>query len=107
MILLQPEKLMKNASENPGNQDDLSLDALVKDFVRGLDNEHKMLVVLKAQLYGGSWIPMLDDLKNRLEDKPYIFKLSNRIRDDVRRIEEMKTFEDQSGVDLADYVSLS
>ena len=98
---------MINDTKKSGNQKDSSLDALAKDFVRGLDNEHKMLVVLKAQLYGGSWLPMLDDLQNRLEGKPYIFKLSTRIKDDVQRIEQMKTFEESNGIDLADYVSLT
>ena len=94
-------------TEKSEDQKDSSLDALAKDFVRGLDNEHKMLVVLKAQLYGGSWLPMLDDLQNRLEGKPYIFKLSTRIKDDVQRIEQMKAFEELHGIDLADHVSLT
>ena len=59
----------------------------------GLSDEHRMLIVLKSQLYGGQWEPMLDDLKNRLAGKPYIFKLVNRIRDDIERIETMRQFE--------------
>jgi hypothetical protein len=55
----------------------------VDDYVRRLSEEHKMLVALKAQLYGGSWEPMLDDLRNRLVGKPYIFKLVHRIQDDI------------------------
>ena len=41
----------------------------VSDFVDNLSDEHRMLVVLKAQLYGGSWEPMLDDLRNRLDGR--------------------------------------
>lgn len=78
----------------------------VSDFVRELSTEHKMLIVLKAQLYGGKWQPMYDDLKNRLEGKPYIFKLANRINDDIERIEQMKKFEDRYEVDLAEYVDM-
>lgn len=66
-----------------------------------------MLIALKSHLYGGSWEPMLDDLRNRLAGKPYIFKLVHRIEDDIERIEEMRTFEVEHGVDLADYVDLS
>jgi hypothetical protein len=65
-----------------------------------------MLVVLKSQLYGGSWKPMLDDLRNRLAGKPYIFKLANRIQDDIERIEELERFEQEHGIDLGDYVEL-
>jgi hypothetical protein len=66
-----------------------------------------MLIVLKAQLYGGNWQPMLDDLQNRLTGKPYIFKLVNRINDDIDRITELMGFEKEHRVDLAGYVDLS
>ena len=95
---------MAKVSENRGNQDDLSVDSAVDDFVRALDNECRMLVALKAQLYSGRWEPMLDDLNNRLAGKPYIFKLSNRIKDDVDRIKEMQAFEAEHKIDLADIV---
>lgn len=78
----------------------------VEDFVSRLSQEHRMLVVLKTQLYGGDWEGMLDDLKNRLEGKPYIFKLANRIQDDIERIGELRAFEKEHGIDLSDYVEL-
>ena len=81
-------------------------DKAVQAFVAGLSDEHRMLVVLKSQLYSGQWEPMLDDLRNRLAGKPYIFKLVNRIRDDIERIETMRQFEESHQVDLADYVDL-
>ncbi|MCE5186461.1 MAG: hypothetical protein LLF76_10080 [Planctomycetaceae bacterium] len=80
--------------------------AEVEAFVRGLDEPHRMLIVLKSQLYGGRWEPMLDDLQNRLAGKPYIFKLANRIKDDVERITGMMEFEKKNNVDLSDYVKL-
>ncbi len=98
---------MANVSRNRTNQEGLPVDPAVVDYVSTLDNEHKMLVVLKAQLYSGRWEPMLDDLKNRLAGKPYIFKLTNRINDDVERINEMREFEEIHAVDLADHVELS
>lgn len=85
----------------------LAVESAVAAYVGRLDEEHKMLVVLKSQLYGGDWEAMLDDLKNRLAGKPYIFKLTNRIRDDVERIKEMRDFENAHGIDLADYVTLA
>lgn len=78
----------------------------VDEFVRQMSEEQRMLVILKAQLYGGSWDPMLEDLQNRLEGKPYIFKLANRIQDDIERIEQLRMFESEHGVDLADFVHL-
>ncbi len=78
----------------------------VRDYVKTLSEEYRMLVVLKKQLYGGSWEPMLDDLRNRLAGKPYIFKLANRIQDDIERIEQMQKFESRHRADLADYVEM-
>jgi hypothetical protein len=78
----------------------------VDDYIAGLSEEHRMLVILKSQLYGGSWEPMIDDLKNRLEGKPYIFKLVNRIKDDIERIQEMKKVEENYKIDLADFIEL-
>ncbi|HIJ66953.1 MAG TPA: hypothetical protein HPP87_05850 [Planctomycetes bacterium] len=97
---------MAEISENGAGRKDLP-DDVVRNYVRGFGNEQKMLVVLKAQLYGGRWEPMLDDLRNRLDGKPYIFKLANRIKDDIQRIEEMRDFEAEHGVDLAQYVHLT
>lgn len=76
----------------------------VSDFVKNLSNEHRMLIVLKSQLYDGMWEPMLDDLRNRLAGKPYIFKLANRIQDDIERIEQMQEFEAEHKIDLTDYI---
>jgi hypothetical protein len=82
------------------------LDKAVVDYIHGLREEHRMLVALKTHLYEGSWEPMLDDLRNRLAGKPYIFKLVNRIQDDIERIEEMRRFETEHKIDLANYVDL-
>ncbi len=96
-------------SEPTGNNNkgsDTAVSRAVSDFVKGLSEEQRMLVVLKAQLYDGTWEPMLDDLRNRLSGKPYIFKLIDRIQDDIERIEQMKKFEAEHNVDLADHVDL-
>jgi hypothetical protein len=78
----------------------------VVDYVKALSEEYRMLIVLKAQLYGGSWEPMSDDLRNRLSGKPYIFKLASRIKDDIERIEQMRKFEQEHNVDLSEYVEM-
>ena len=98
---------MDEPNENTHRGVETSAGKLVSDYVAGLSDEHRMLVILKAQLYGGTWEPMLDDLQNRLEGKPYIFKLANRIKDDIKRIDQMRKFEEEHNVDLAEYVELS
>lgn len=96
-------------AEQVGNTDkssETAVSKIVSDFVNGLSEEHRMLVILKAQLYDDMWEPMLDDLRNRLSGKPYIFKLVNRIQDDIGRIEEMQEFETEHNIDLADYIKV-
>jgi hypothetical protein len=95
--------------EQVGNSDkggNTAVSRVVGDFVGSLSQEQRMLVILKSQLYGGAWEPMLDDLRNRLAGKPYIFKLASRIKDDIERIERMQAFETEHNVDLADYVEM-
>ena len=84
-----------------------SVDPEVQRFVENLDEKHRMLVILKSQLYGNRWEPMLEDLQNRLEGKPYIFKLAGRIKEDIERIERMKSFETDHNVDLSTLVEFS
>lgn len=93
----------ENKNENGEKQ---AVKPEISDFIASLSEESRMLVVLKRQLYGGDWEPMLDDLKNRLDGRPYIFKLANRIHDDVKRIKEMQLFEQLHKIDLADYVEM-
>ena len=97
---------MNKPNEKTLNSTDVAIKKAVDDYIATLSDEHRMLVVLKSQLYGGTWEPMLDDLKNRLEGKPYIFKLVNRIKDDIVRIQEMKEFEEENNIDLADFIDL-
>ena len=107
--LHEGSRLGKMDEPNNGKNDnssDIAVSKAVSDYVAGLSNEHRMLVILKAQLYDGTWEPMLDDLRNRLAGKPYIFKLVNRINDDIERIEQMQKFEAEHNIDLADYVTM-
>ena len=78
--------------------------ARAKQFVAGLTEEEVMLLRLRDELYGGRWDAMLADLNDRLQGKPYVFKLAHRIQDDIERIERLNRFERQFNVDLAKYI---
>ncbi len=78
--------------------------SLVEAFVSQLSEEERMLIILKRELYDNSWEAMLADLRNRLDGRPYIFKLANRIRDDIERIERLRAFENDHKANLGDYV---
>lgn len=61
-----------------------------------------MLITLRDELYGGSWERMIKDLNDRLKGRPYIFKLVNRIKEDLKRIAKLQAYEKKHGVNLAD-----
>ena len=73
-------------------------------FAAGLTPDEKTLVTLRDELYGGSWEQMLGDLRDRLKGKPYIFKLVNRIQDDIARIEKLSEYEKKHKINLADFL---
>ena len=98
---------MAEINQNAPEKDKAVPSKEVSDFLASLSAEQRMLIILKKQLYGGQWEPMVSDLRNRLEGKPYIFKLVNRIQDDIERIEKLSAFEKQKGIDLSDFVDLT
>ncbi len=69
-----------------------------------LSPEEKILVIVRDELYDGSWEEMLEDLKARLESRPYVFKLTGRIESDIERIARLREIEEQDSINLADYV---
>ncbi|MFN0057103.1 MAG: hypothetical protein ACKVX7_01480 [Planctomycetota bacterium] len=73
-------------------------------FVRSLVPEESQLVILRDELYEGSWDEMRKDLEDRRDGKPFIFKLVNRIEEDLRRIDRLSAFEDAEGINLAEYL---
>lgn len=81
-------------------------DPQVRQFVERLTREERLLVILKRELYEGNWDDMEADLRARLEGKPYIFKLANRIKEDLKRLGRLREFEQSCGADLADYIDL-
>jgi len=88
-------------------QGDAKPESRARGFADRLTREERMLVVLKRELYEGRWDDMVADLQARLEGRPYVFKLANRISDDLARIDRLRAFEETHGVDLSDYVDMT
>lgn len=76
----------------------------LRRFMDRLTEEQKLLLVLKRDLYDNKWEPMLQDLESRLKGKPYVFKLANRIEDDLKRIAQIRELEQHYEVDLTDFI---
>ena len=73
-------------------------------FCAALTPDERMLVTLRDELYDGSWDQMMKDLKDRLRSKPYIFKLVNRIQDDLARVEKLSEYEKKHRINLVDHM---
>jgi hypothetical protein len=48
---------------------------------------------------------MTKDLNDRLKGRPYIFKLVERIKDDLQRVEKLQDYEKKHAINLADFVN--
>jgi hypothetical protein len=79
------------------------VDADHQSYYDSLSEEAKMLLVLRDELYMGSWDKMVEDLRNRLKGRPYIFKLVNRIEEDLERIETLRSYEEKHKINLRDH----
>jgi len=75
-----------------------------EEYFARLSVDERTLIALREEIYSGSWDLMLGDLRDRLEGKPYIFKLVNRIQEDIQRIEKLRDYEKKNHVNLADYL---
>ena len=89
----------------PGTKKDSSKnEKMCIEFINSLSQSEQMLITLRDELYEGSWNAMLEDLNARLNGKPYIFKLVNRIESDINGIKKIREFEEQNNVNLKDYL---
>ena len=76
-------------------------------FFRSLTSEDEQLLIIRDILYDGLWNEVILDLKARQEGKPFVFKLSSRIEEDLHRIDRLSEYENEHGVDLGVYLRSS
>lgn len=76
-----------------------------REFYTLLSREEKQLLLLRNELYGGSWDEMEQDLRRRLERKPYIFRLMNRIEEDLACIDRVRMYEETHRIDLGVFLT--
>ncbi len=78
----------------------------VNIIINSLTDQEKVLILCANELYGGSWDLITHDLIERLEGRPYIFKLGERIRDDIERVNRLRKIEKELGIRLGDFVKI-
>ncbi len=75
-----------------------------RDFLQRLSRQERTLLVLREELYEGSWKEMTVDLEARLKKKPHLFELSETIEADILRIQKLIDYERQHDIDLGEYL---
>lgn len=73
-----------------------------EQFFQSLTPEDEQLIILCKFLYEGDWSELVCDLEARLAGKPFVFKLSTRIEEDLARIGRLRDFEAAQGIDFWD-----
>lgn len=66
-----PGKQLKNKTLD--NDESSKINAEIREAIDQLTQEERTLIVLREELYDGSWEAMEADLEDRLEGRPYIF----------------------------------
>ncbi len=70
------------------------------ELLANLTNIERMLLVMRDELYESSWQIMERDLRDRLQGRPYIYKLVNKIETDLAAIAFLRAYETRHRVDL-------
>jgi len=83
---------------------DQAADLEVQAFVDGLTEAERIVVVVRDELYDGSWEDMREDLEARAAGRPYVFKLAGRIEEDLKAIDRLRKFEQEHRGNLAEYM---
>ena len=73
-----------------------------EEFVRSLGPDDTLVVRMRDELYGGVWERMEQDLEARRKGRPYVFRLVNRIEEDLERIRRLRAYEQAHGINLRD-----
>lgn len=73
-----------------------------REYVAALSPEEQVLLILRDELYDGSWDEMREDLLGRRDSKPYVFKLATRIDEDLERIDRLVRYEEEHQLDLGE-----
>lgn len=78
--------------------------AVHREFLRNLTQQERTLLVLREELYEGSWEEMKVDLESRLEKGPHVFELAEIIETDIERIDRLVAYEQSHDIDLGEFL---
>ncbi len=71
-------------------------------YLASLPEEYRLMLQVRDNVFGGSWKKQLSSMRKPLE-KPSSYTYRKRLIADIERVEEMRGYELEQGVNLADY----
>lgn len=72
----------------------------IREFVESLDERDRMLIEVRDVLYEGRWSDMLADMTAARDGGPFVFKIAERVEEDLERARRMRNFEQTHDVQL-------
>jgi len=99
-----PESMIAQSHENSSPPDDVPDE--VRHLIAALSEEDRLLIICNYELYGGRWDLLKQDMLDRLEGRPYVFKLGERIKEDLERVNMLQELEKTHKIKLCDFVEL-
>ncbi len=78
----------------------------IQAILDSLSEQDRVLVVCAYQLYDGNWDALLNDLLARLEGRPYVLKLGDKIKEDIERLHRLREIERTYKIKLGDYIKI-
>ncbi len=93
----RPESRAKSGRKKADSQS-------AEEFAKGLAETERIALIVRDELFGGSWENMRKDLEARAAGRPYVFRLASRIDEDLKAVEKLSAFERRRKVNLAEYL---
>lgn len=77
------------------------------DFLAKATDADRMLLDVLEILYVGRWEDLLEDLQAASQGKPHVFKIADRVQEDLARARKMWELETKYGVRLRSLIGES
>lgn len=101
MIVARPSRQSESRAKGGRKKADLPS---ADEFAKGLAETERIALIVRDELFGGSWENMRKDLEARAAGRPYVFRLASRIDEDLKAVKKLSAFEQRRKVNLAEYL---
>ena len=76
------------------------METIIFKKLAAFDKHDATLVSIRNNIYDGDWDRMITHLKRNIDTKSYMFKMANKMREDLMRIEGLVELDDDELDDI-------